>query len=254
MDPVAFNLFGLSVRWYGIFITIGILVALILGKARSKKYNISFDVIMDIFIIALPSAIVGARLYYVIFEWSYYGSHLIEILNIRGGGLAIHGGIIGAIIACYFMCKKYKVSLLNLLDLAAPCFPIAQAIGRWGNFFNSEAHGSAVSKEFISHFPSFIQKGMFIDGSYFQPTFLYESVWDVGVFIALLLLSKKDLRRGSAFYLYVLLYSIGRFFIEGLRTDSLWLGPIRVAQLLSLVLIIGSIVLLVIKPKEKISD
>lgn len=245
MDPIAFTIFGISIRWYGILISIGILIGYFLASKQSKIHNVDFDKLTDIFIVALPVAILCARLYYVIFNWSYYSMHTTEILNIREGGLAIHGGLLGAIVSGYIMARIKKVNFLDLLDTVAPSFIIAQAIGRWGNFFNQEAHGGVVSKEFISHFPTFIQNGMFINGSYYHPTFLYESIWNVIVFIILMVLSRKNLKKGSIFYLYIIFYSIGRFFIEGLRTDSLMLGPLRMAQVVSITLIIIGIILLI---------
>lgn len=245
MNPVAFRLFGLDIRWYGILISIGIILGLLVAYKQSEFYSIDFEKVTDIFIVCLPLSALCARLYYVIFNWSFYSSNPSEILNIRGGGLAIHGGILGAVISSYFMSKYNKIDFLKLLDLIAPSFILAQSIGRWGNFFNSEAHGGIVSKEFISRFPSFIQKGMFIDGSYYHPTFLYESIWNLIIFILLLILSRKNFKKGSIFYLYLLLYSIGRFFIEGLRTDSLMLGPFRMAQVISLSFIVICTLLLI---------
>lgn len=256
MNPIAFELFGIDVHWYGIFITTGILIGLLVANFQSKFYNVDFDKVTDIFIVGLPVAIIGARLYYVIFNWNYYGSNPSQILNLRGGGLAIHGGIIGAVLASYFMCKYKKISILRLLDIIAPAFIIGQAIGRWGNFMNSEAHGGEVTKEFISHFPQFIQKGMYINGIYYHPTFLYESMWNLFVFGLLIFISRKfkDLKKGGLFCLYLIFYSIGRFFIEGLRTDSLMFGPLRVAQLVSLILIIICSALLLIPSKINNSD
>ncbi|KYH28504.1 MULTISPECIES: prolipoprotein diacylglyceryl transferase [Clostridium] len=251
MNPIAFYVFGIPIRWYGILISIGIMIAYFLGSKQSKIYHLDFDEVTDIFIVALPVSILCARLYYVIFEWSYYSANPSEILNIRGGGLAIHGGILGAVISSYIMCRVKKVDFLSLLDTIAPSFILAQAIGRWGNFFNQEAHGGMVSKEFISHFPDFIQKGMFIDGAYYHPTFLYESMWNLIVFAILMILSRKNLEKGSIFYLYIMLYSVGRFFIEGLRTDSLMLGSLRMAQVISIIFILLGFTLLIMSNKKK---
>ncbi|KOA21310.1 prolipoprotein diacylglyceryl transferase [Clostridium homopropionicum DSM 5847] len=252
MNPIAFNLFGLPIAWYGIIISFAIIVGYFVGQLQSKLYDMDFDKITDVFIVALPISVICARLYYVIFEWSYYKNDLMEILNIRGGGLAIHGGILGAILSGYLMARYKKIDFLKLLDVVGPPFIIAQAIGRWGNFFNSEAHGGEVSKEFISHFPSFIQKGMYIDGAYYHPTFLYESSWNLMVFIFLMIISRKvKLYKGSIFFLYLMLYSIGRFFIEGLRTDSLMIGPFRMAQLISLIFIFAALIFLIVLNKRK---
>jgi phosphatidylglycerol:prolipoprotein diacylglycerol transferase len=234
MNPVAINLFGFPIRWYGILIALGMIIGILLTSYTCKVKKISYDNMMDIVLIALPSAIVGARLYYVLFNLGYYGKNPSEIIDIRQGGLAIHGGVIFAVIAAYIYSRKKNIPFLKYADAAAPSIIIAQALGRWGNFFNQEAHGGEVSASFIKHFPLFIQKGMFIDGAYYHPTFLYESIWDVLVFIILICFIRKVKTDGLLFFAYVGLYSIGRFFIEGLRTDSLMLGPLRVAQLVSL--------------------
>lgn len=236
MNPVAFKLFGISIMWYGILIATGIVCAFGIASYTCKIKHISYDIMTDAALISLPCAIVGARLYYVIFNFSLYKDNLIQILNIRQGGLAVHGGVgVGLIVALLYIRHK-KVKALPYFDAVVPGIILAQALGRWGNFFNSEAHGSAVTYEFIKQFPLFIQKGMFIDGIYYHPTFLYESFWNVMVFCILLFILKKlKTVDGTVFFSYIGLYSIGRFFIEGLRTDSLMLGPLRVAQVVSLV-------------------
>lgn len=234
MNPVAFYVFGISIRWYGLFIATGMAIGIIIANYNCKYRGINFDSLLDVVLISLPIGIIGARLYYVVFQFSDYKYNLIDIFNIRQGGLAIHGGILFALISAFIIAKRKKINFLNIVDVAAPSIIIAQALGRWGNFFNGEAHGGPVSYDFISHFPSFIQKGMHIEGVYYQPTFLYESIWNIAVFIILMVVLRKNKRNGIVFFTYLGLYSIGRFFIEGLRTDSLMLGPIRIAQLLSL--------------------
>jgi phosphatidylglycerol---prolipoprotein diacylglyceryl transferase len=234
MNPIAFNLFGLDIRWYGILISTGMVLGILLASYNCKVKKLSYDSMMDLILVALPAAIVGARLYYVLFNLSYYLSNPGEIINIRQGGLAIHGGVIFALAAAYIYAKKKKLNFIGYADAAMPSLILAQAIGRWGNFFNQEAHGGEVTKEFISRFPQFIQKGMFIEGAYYHPTFLYESIWNLAVFVILMIVLRKVSKDGVTFFTYVGLYSIGRFIIEGLRTDSLMLGPIRVAQLVSL--------------------
>ena len=246
MNPTAFEIFGLEIRWYGLIISIGIVLAYWVGSKLSKLYDVDFDKITDIFIITLPVAVLCARLYYVIFEWSYYKNNPGEILNIRGGGLAIHGGILGAMFTVFIMARIKRMHFPTLLDIAAPCIILGQSIGRWGNFFNQEAHGGPVSQEFISKFPEFIQRGMFIEVTYYHPTFLYESIWNICMFALLIILSRrKTLGKGSIFYLYMIVYSIGRFFIEGLRTDSLMMGSLRTAQVISLVFIVSGILLFI---------
>lgn len=234
MNPIAFNLFGLPIRWYGILISSGMVIGIFLASYNCRIKHVSYDRMMDLILIALPAAIVGARLYYVLFNLDYYSSNLGEIINIRQGGLAIHGGVLFALIAAYIYARKKKLEFIKYADAAAPSIILAQAIGRWGNFFNQEAHGGEVTKEFISRFPGFIQNGMFIEGTYYHPTFLYESIWNLAVFAILMVIIKKTSKNGLTFFTYVGLYSVGRFIIEGLRTDSLMIGPIRVAQLVSL--------------------
>lgn len=234
MNPIAFYVFGISIRWYGILIATGMLFGIILAKYNCKCRDINFDSLLDVVLITLPIAIIGARLYYVVFQFNDYKDNLLNVFNIRQGGLAIHGGIIFALISAFIITRYKNINFLKLIDVAAPSIIIAQALGRWGNFFNSEAHGGPVAYSFIAHFPSFIQKGMYINGVYYQPTFLYESIWNVFVFVILMIILRKNKRYGIVFFTYLGLYSIGRFFIEGLRTDSLMLGPIRVAQLVSL--------------------
>jgi phosphatidylglycerol---prolipoprotein diacylglyceryl transferase len=186
----------------------------------------------------LPIGVIGARLYYVLFQFNEYKNHLLDVINIRQGGLAIHGGIIFGAAAAFLISRRKKFDFLDIADVAAPSIILAQAFGRWGNFFNGEAHGGPVSYKFISNFPGFIIQGMHINGVYYQPTFLYESAWNIVVSIILIILLKRSRRNGTVFFTYIGLYSIGRFFIEGLRTDSLMLGPFRIAQLISLLGII----------------
>lgn len=234
MNPTAFSILGFSIKWYGILIGSGMLLGIMIASYTCKLRKVSYDELLNIVLIALPIAIIGARLYYVIFNFSNYSKHLIDILNIRQGGLAIHGGVIAGLLCAYTYAYHKKINFLAVADVTVPSLILAQAIGRWGNFFNSEAHGGPVTYAFIKHFPAFIQKGMYIDGTYYHPTFLYESIWDLCVFITLIIMLKKTRQFGIVFFSYIGLYSIGRFFIEGLRTDSLMLGPLRIAQVVSL--------------------
>ncbi len=253
-DPVAFKIFGFDIMWYGVLIGFGIILAFILAYFNSKRKGLKFENLIDIFLIAFPCAIIGARVYYVIFEWSNYKYNFIDIFNIRQGGLAIHGGLIGAFLAAFIYTKIKKINFLAYADLVAPSIILAQGIGRWGNFMNSEAHGGVVSKEFISKFPLFIQRGMFIDGEYYHPTFLYESIWDLLVCIVLVIILYKVKKgyEGIVISSYMILYSLGRFFIEGLRTDSLMFLGFRIAQLISFVgIILGIIFIIIIIRKNK---
>jgi phosphatidylglycerol---prolipoprotein diacylglyceryl transferase len=251
MDPIAFNIFGLTIRWYGILIAMGMMVGILLANFTCKLKSVDYDEFLNIVLISFPIAIIGARAYYVIFEFNQYKDNLIEVFNIRQGGLAIHGGIIFGMITAFIYTRYKKENLLKFADVAAPSIIIAQAIGRWGNFFNSEAHGGPVTQVFISKFPNFIQKGMLIEGVYYHPTFLYESIWNVMVCLLLLYLLTKTLKRGTVFFSYIGLYSLGRFFIEGLRTDSLMFGGIRVAQLISLTGIALWIIFIVVNYKKR---
>lgn len=234
MNPIAFSINGFDIRWYGIIIALGVTAALILANFNCKVKKFNFEKLLDTFLIAFPFAIIGARIYYVIFEFEDYRYNLIDIFNIRQGGLAIHGGVILGLAAAYIYTRKKKYDFLFMADIAAPSLILGQAIGRWGNFFNGEAHGGPVTYEFIQRFPLFIQKGMYLDGVYYHPTFLYESIWNLCVCLILIYLLRKTLKKGSVIFAYIGLYSLGRFFIEGLRTDSLMLGGVRVAQLVSL--------------------
>lgn len=237
MDPVFIHLGPFAIRWYGLLISTGIAAAVIVAYRESQYQGIDPEHILNLAVIGIPAAVVGARLYYVLFSGNLrdYLSNPLEILAVWHGGLAIHGGLIAGILAGYFYVRKYRLDFWKLGDITAPCFALGQAIGRWGNFFNQEAHGGPVSPEFISRFPEFIQRGMFIDGQYYHPTFLYESLWDFGIFLFLIFARRREwVNKGDIFLGYVVLYSIGRFFIEGLRTDSLMAGPFRVAQLVSI--------------------
>ena len=251
MNPVAFELFGYPIRWYGIIIAGGVLVAFFISYILAKKNGLDFDIITDGFLWSFPFAIIGARLYYVAFEYKNYHS-FIDVINIRNGGMAIHGGLIGGLLTAYIFTKVKKINFFEYIDVIMPGIILAQAIGRWGNFMNQEAHGGPVTEQFISKFPQFIQNRMLINGTYYHPTFLYESIWDLGVFIFLMLFRKKQKYEGQILAYYFILYSIGRFFIEGLRTDSLMLGPLRMAQVISLgFILIGVILNYVLSKKNK---
>ena len=234
MNPTAFSIGGFDVRWYGILIATGMTLGIIIANYNCKWREVDYDSLLNIVLLSIPIGIVGARLYYVIFEFKNYENNIAQAFNIRNGGLAIHGGLIFAIGTAFIYTKRKKLNFIKFADVAAPSIILAQALGRWGNFFNQEAHGDSVSYEFIKHFPMFIQKGMNIDGIYYNPTFLYESTWNIIVFIILMGILRKSKKDGIVFFTYIGLYSIGRFIIEGMRTDSLMLGNIRIAQLMSL--------------------
>lgn len=233
MDRVAFTLFGIDIMWYGILIATGMVLAVLIALREAKRLGISEDDILNLAMIAIPCGLIGARAYYVIFNWSYYAGDISEILNFRGGGLAIHGGLIGGILAGLIYAKVKNINFFKLADCVVLGIPLAQAIGRWGNFLNQEAHGG----------PTDLPWGIMVDGIKVHPTFLYESIWDLGVFLFLFIFRKKQKYQGQILVDYIILYSIGRFFIEGLRTDSLMLGPLRMAQVISLSCIILGVIL-----------
>lgn len=229
MNPIAFSLFGLEIRWYGIFIAIAMVIASLFVLRKGKGMGLKEDDLLDLIIWVLPSAIVGARLHYVIFyDLPYYISQPMEILNLRAGGLAIQGGVIAGVLAGYIVTRVKKMPFVKLADVVAPVLILGQAIGRWGNFFNQEAHGG----------PTNLPWGIMVDGQKVHPTFLYESLWNFIIFLILLRLLNKKHFDGQVASLYLVLYSIGRFFIEGLRTDSLMVGPFRTAQVISIIAIL----------------
>ncbi|HCZ0848032.1 TPA: prolipoprotein diacylglyceryl transferase [Staphylococcus aureus] len=247
IDPVAFNLGPLSVRWYGIIIAVGILLGYFVAQRALVKAGLHKDTLVDIIFYSALFGFIAARIYFVIFQWPYYAENPSEIIKIWHGGIAIHGGLIGGFIAGVIVCKVKNLNPFQIGDIVAPSIILAQGIGRWGNFMNHEAHGGPVSRAFLEqlHLPNFIIENMYINGQYYHPTFLYESIWDVAGFIILVNI-RKHLKLGETFFLYLTWYSIGRFFIEGLRKDSLMLtSNIRVAQLVSILLILISISLIV---------
>lgn len=238
MDPVAFEIFGISIRWYGILISSGILIGILIAYNEAKKQGYNPDDIIDLALWCIPAALIGARIYYVAFQWEYYKGDLLRILNTREGGLAIHGGLIAAFLAGYFFTRAKKIPFLKTADIIVPSIALGQAIGRWGNYINGEAHGG----------PTSLPWGILVDGVKVHPTFLYESIWDIGLFIFLIIYRKNKKFDGEIFLLYSIIYSAGRFWIEGLRTDSLMLMNMRVAQIISLLIIIfGSLVYYIMK-------
>lgn len=246
LNPIAFQLGPLAVHWYGIIMASAVLIGLVVATKEATRININPDLIYDLVIWAIPFAIIGARTYYVIFQWDYYKINPSQIIAIWHGGLAIHGALIGAVIAAILFVKKHKISFWTVADITAPSLILGQAIGRWGNFMNQEAHGGPVSRNFLEslHLPEWIINQMKINGTYYHPTFLYESTWNFFVFLFLFFYWKKRnfLKKGEIFLTYISLYSVGRFFIEGIRTDSLMFGSLRMAQIISIAIIILSII------------
>jgi 16S rRNA (cytosine1402-N4)-methyltransferase/phosphatidylglycerol:prolipoprotein diacylglycerol transferase len=241
MDPVAFEIFGLSIRWYGILLSTGIMVGILLAYNEAKRLGRDPEYIIDLSLWCVPAAVIGARLYYVLLEWDYYNGDIMRMINIREGGLAIHGALIAAVITGYIFTRIKKLSFWETADIVAPSIIIGQAIGRWGNFVNGEAHGG----------PTNLPWGILVDGIRVHPTFLYESLWNLGVFFILIFYRRKKKANGEVFLLYGILYSLGRFWIEGLRTDSLWFMGMRAAQLISLaIIVVFSITIYVIRRRK----
>lgn len=246
MDRVALELGPIQIYWYSIFIFLGLLTASILIFKEARKRNIDEDFLINLIFNTIIIGLIGARIYYVLFNIPYYASNPIEILTVWNGGLAIHGGIFAALAFILIYCKKKNVNILQLLDIIVVGLIIAQAIGRWGNFFNSEAYGQVTTYAELKaqQIPTFIINGMYILGEYRQPTFFYESTWCFAGFLAMLIIRKyKYLKRGQLTGFYLFWYGLGRLLIESLRTDSLMLGPIKIAQVVSIVFIITGIVL-----------
>ncbi len=246
INPIAFSLGPIQVHWYGVIIGVGIALALWVAMREGEKRGLDKDLFADLMLWAIPISILSARIYYVIFQWDYYVQHPSEILAIWNGGIAIHGALIGAVVTAFIFTKKRGVSFWKVADIAAPSIILGQGIGRWGNFINQEAHGREVTRAFLENLmlPDFIVNQMYINGAYYHPTFLYESVWNILGFALLIGLRRVNLGRGEIFLSYVIWYSIGRYFVEGMRTDSLMLTDfLRIAQVISIGLIILAITL-----------
>lgn len=229
VDRVAFSILGIDIMWYAILIVTGIICGLKVAEINSKFRGIEKDKISDLLFFALPASIIGARTYYVIFEWDNYKGNFLSMINIREGGLAIHGAVIAAVIVVYFFSRHNKIDFRDLADVCSPGLILGQAIGRWGNFINQEAHGGETN----------LPWGIIIEGKKYHPTFLYESLGNLLIFTFLMYYFRnKQKKKGEVFLLYLILYGILRFFVEGLRTDSLMFFGLRIAQLVSLASIV----------------
>lgn len=241
MDSVALDLGLVQIYWYSIFIFLGIIISCFVIYKEAKKRGIDDEFLVNLTFNTIIIGVIGARLYYVVFNLPYYLQNPIEILQTWNGGLAIHGGLIFGLLFIVYYCKKHEVNILKMLDIIVVGLIIAQAIGRWGNFFNSEAYGAITTAENLASLgiPGFIIDGMYILGNYRQPTFFYESVWCLYGFFAMLMIRKyKYLKKGQLTGFYLIWYGIIRFIIEGMRTDSLMLGPLKIAQIVSILFIV----------------
>ena len=258
MNPVLIEIGGFQIRWYSILLLIGVILGISLFMKEGTKHGYKSEFLFNLCFWTIIFAFIGARAYYVIFNWNIYSKDPMSIFKIWEGGLAIHGGLLGGFITILFYCKKYQVKLIKILDYVVPSLFLGQAIGRWGNFFNQEAHGGIVSKTVLQnfHLPNFIIEGMNINGIYYHPTFLYESSWCLlGLIIVLIMKHYKYLKTGTITCFYLIWYSLGRFFIENMRTDSLMLGGFKVAQIVSVILfLIGLFGLMILSRKGKFED
>ena len=248
MNRIAIDFGYVQLYWYSIFIFLGIAFASIVILNETKRQKINQDFMINLIFYGIVFGLIGARLYYVLFNWDYYSKYPIDILEIWNGGLAIHGAMLFGLATVYIYCKKYKAKFLKIMDILVVGFILAQAIGRWGNFFNGEAYGPITSASLLKSLfiPQFIIDGMFINGAYRIPTFYFESIWNLIGFIVLLVVrNSKYTKVGRLTGVYLIWYSVGRFMIEILRTDSLMLGPIKVAQLVSVIMLVAGIMMII---------
>ena len=246
INKTAFSVGGFEVRWYGVLIGLGMLAAIIYALFAVKKTKLSQDDLLNMTIIGLPCAIIGARAYYVIFNWSAYKGDLSQIFAIRNGGLAIYGGIIAAALAVIIYCKIKKINVGIPFDLLAVGLPMAQAIGRWGNFVNGEAYGRETNLPWAMSIGEYVNM--------VHPTFLYESLWNIIGVIIVLIYKRFKKFDGEQFCIYMIWYGIGRFWIEGLRTDSLYLGVFRISQLVASLSVAAGIAIILWKRFYKKSE
>lgn len=230
------RLLGGRIPVYGLLIAAAIALSIYLCSREEKRLGLPKDFSLDLALWAIPAGIVGARLYYVAFRWDLYAANPLRILYLWEGGLAIYGGVIGGALGALLLCRRRKVSFKAVADLVAPVLILSQAIGRWGNFFNGEAYGYLVESPAWQFFPVAVQ----VDGAWHLATFFYESLWDFAGFWLLWLQRKRPRPAGDLFLKYLCWYGLGRALIEGLRTDSLMWGPVRVSQALSILLCLGA--------------
>lgn len=272
-DRVAFTVFGRDIYWYGVLMAVGIIIAVILAMIESKRKRLPKDTIVDICLIVIPCGIVGARLYYVLLELEQYLQDPIRMLYIWEGGLAIYGAVIAGLLGAWVYARKKKIHFLNIADCLAPGLVLAQAIGRWGNFFNQEAFGTPVTDQSLMWFPMSVRidgyhtfegyvDGAYVSGACYNPyhlaTFFYESMWCLLIFLALWFIIRKRCRhKGDVFFTYLMLYGFERMFVEGLRGDSLWIirperwalmpGGIRISQLVSALLFAAVLIFFIVR-------
>lgn len=250
INRVAFTLFGREVYWYGLIIVLGLVAGTLIALKNAKKIGLSTELIYDFLLWAIPACVVGARLYYVATSWEDYQDNPLSVLYVWEGGIAIYGAIIAAIITLLIFCKKKKVPAYDMLDCCCVGLLLGQAIGRWGNFVNAEAYGTVTT---LPWGMSILESGRLLQ---VHPTFLYESLWNlIGFGLLLFLFYRKRNFPGKIFWTYLLWYGAGRFFIEGLRTDSLYVGPFRISQIVALISVVLAIIMLIrLKPRKHIEE
>ena len=255
MNSTLLDLGFIEIKWYSFLILVSMIIGYFLVWKEVKKKDISIDELNDLLFYLIIVSILGARIYYVLFNLKYYLSDPLEIFMMWHGGLAIHGGIIAGLIFLIIYCKKKKRNLFLLTDIIVVPLILAQSIGRWGNFFNGEAFGRVVSLSFLEnlHLPKFIINGMYINGLYREPTFLYESlICFIGFLLLIIIRNKAKIKTSNLTSIYLIWYGIERLIIESFRSDSLMLGPLKIAQIVSIIAIIGGIYLLVKSKNNKL--
>ncbi len=253
MNPIFFSSGNIQIYWYSVILLIAFVLGFFIVLKLGQKEGIEKDFIYDYACYLIPICLIGARIYYVLFNLEYYLTDLISIFRVWEGGLAIHGGIIAGALFTIYYTKKKNVDFLKLTDILVISLILGQILGRWGNFFNGEAYGPETTLTFLNslHLPQFIINGMYIEGIYYQPTFLYESLWNMLGLIIILIIKKKQTYKGNASAYYLIHYGIGRCVIESLRQDSLMLGNIKIAQLVSIAMILIGIFIIFYIRKEK---
>ncbi|MCK0472989.1 prolipoprotein diacylglyceryl transferase [Halalkalibacter sp. APA_J-10(15)] len=252
LNPVFLELGPFTIYWYGILIGFGVFLGYFLASREAVKRGMPKDTIADLLLYGIPISILSARLYYVVFRWEHFADNPIDVIKIWEGGLAIHGALIGAVLTCYVFTKKKNLSFWQLADVVAPSIILGQAVGRWGNFMNQEVYGGPVTREFLEglFLPEFIINQMYIGGTYYHPTFLYESIWNLLGLVLLLWLRRFSVRQGEIFLSYLIWYSVGRFFIEEIRLDFLLVGGLKTAQVVSVLLVIGAVILMIYRRRQ----
>ncbi|MCK5552756.1 MAG: prolipoprotein diacylglyceryl transferase [Deltaproteobacteria bacterium] len=252
MGPIIFQIGPLSIRWYGVLIMAGVILGLVLAGREAKRQAVNIELIYDLFFYMLVSAVVGARLYYVIFSWDLYRNNLKEIFAFWHGGLAIHGAVVGGVVSALIYTRLKGLSFWSVADIYAPSLILGQAIGRWGNYFNQEAFGRPTNLPWAIFIDEARRPLQYVQQTHFHPTFLYESLWNFCAFLLLLWLRRRrGIVTGDVFLVYLMLYSLGRFWIEALRTDSLMFADFRVAQIVSLLLIVFASITLIRHHRER---